>query len=407
MPSTTFRAFVSSTFEDLKDHRAYVIRSLRKPGIDVDPMEDWAAEPDEPKKFSQARLTGCDFCVLLVALRRGYVPKGEYRSITQLEYDAALDKGIDILVFLLDENAPWPHRFVELDKDPSLSEWRRSLEERHGRQLFGLNPSTIEIAPAITRWVEKQSRKAITVGEDWIQLVSNLLDLPRNQPETWAVAARLLPHALEAVQRAYTGDKTKEPPVEVGETGMSQPTKTLLAGARTYFNDSKARHERTCFVLMPLGRKMVAGREVDFDRIYRDIYEPAISDVKLPGSAEKTLIAQRLDQVLDTDALVDMQMYHWLEYSRIVIADITGLNPNVFYELGHRHRARESGTLIFRQAGAQIPFDMRWSKTFQYWCTTPAEVDASRQLIRDVLRYTLDHQRIDSPAHLALQRTHA
>lgn len=201
MSSRPFKAFVSSTFEDLKDHRAYVIRYLRKAGIFVDPMEDWTAESDEPKQFSRDRLEGCDFCVLLVALRRGYVPKGETASITQLEYHAALDAGIDVLVYLLDENCPWPHRFVELDKDPGISEWRRGLGERHGRGLFGLDSSTIEIAPAVTRWVEKQSRKATRVGDDWIQLVSNLLDLPRNEPKTWKVAGELLPHALKRCGR--------------------------------------------------------------------------------------------------------------------------------------------------------------------------------------------------------------
>ena len=33
------RAFVSSTYRDLKDHRAYVIDRLRRGGIIVDPME--------------------------------------------------------------------------------------------------------------------------------------------------------------------------------------------------------------------------------------------------------------------------------------------------------------------------------------------------------------------------------
>jgi hypothetical protein len=35
----SYQAFVSSTFEDLKDHRADVIRSLRRAGISVNPME--------------------------------------------------------------------------------------------------------------------------------------------------------------------------------------------------------------------------------------------------------------------------------------------------------------------------------------------------------------------------------
>ena len=66
---------MSSTFIDLKEHRAHVISSLRRAGFYVDPMEDWTAE-SEPKKFSQDRLDGCDLGVLLVAFRRGYVPDG-------------------------------------------------------------------------------------------------------------------------------------------------------------------------------------------------------------------------------------------------------------------------------------------------------------------------------------------
>jgi hypothetical protein len=40
MPSISFKAFVSSTYKDLKEHRAHVSRTLRRSGIVVDPMED-------------------------------------------------------------------------------------------------------------------------------------------------------------------------------------------------------------------------------------------------------------------------------------------------------------------------------------------------------------------------------
>src|SRR5215467_8663807 len=129
-----YRAFVSSTFVDLKDHRAHVISSLRRAGFDVDPMEDWTADSDEPKNFSQERLNGCDLCVLLVAFRRGYVPDGESLSITQLEYEAALEHGIDILPFMLDDNAPWWGNFDERKEDPEIVKWRADLRKRHGVQ---------------------------------------------------------------------------------------------------------------------------------------------------------------------------------------------------------------------------------------------------------------------------------
>lgn len=75
--STLYKAFVSSTYIDLKEHRAHVIRALRKAGILVDPMEDWTADSHAPKRFSQDRVQGCHFCVLLVAFRRGFIPENE------------------------------------------------------------------------------------------------------------------------------------------------------------------------------------------------------------------------------------------------------------------------------------------------------------------------------------------
>jgi hypothetical protein len=151
------QAFVSSTFLDLKEHRAHVINQLRRSGIHVDPMEDWTADADEPKKFSQERVEGCDLCILLVAFRRGCVPDGETKSITQLEYQAAKDMGIDIHVHMLDEDAPWPRRYDDMDKDPGIRTWRDELKKRHGVATFQLDPKTIDISPALTRWMAERT----------------------------------------------------------------------------------------------------------------------------------------------------------------------------------------------------------------------------------------------------------
>ena len=153
-----YKAFVSSTYEDLHEHRAHVILALRKAGIVVDPMEDWTASTDEPKVFSQDRTQDCDLCVLLLALRRGHLPRGETKSIVQLEHEAALAAGVDVLVFLLRAEAPWPHSFDELKTDPALREWRAHLMEQKGVGFFGHDPVSLEIAPALTRWIaERQS----------------------------------------------------------------------------------------------------------------------------------------------------------------------------------------------------------------------------------------------------------
>lgn len=146
-------AFVSSTYEDLKDHRAHVIEALRDGGFFVDPMENWASASDEPKVFSQQRVEGCDLCVVLVARRRGYVPPEKDRSITQLEYDAARRLGIEVLPFLLKEDALWRTGFDELKTDPEVYVWREKLLQHHGVGYFDHQPESIDINPALIRWV--------------------------------------------------------------------------------------------------------------------------------------------------------------------------------------------------------------------------------------------------------------
>ena len=126
------KVFVSSTYIDLKAYRQRVIAQLRRAGYHVDPMEDWTSDADEPRQFSLDRLDGCQACVLLVGFRRGFVPEGQARSITQMEYDHTIDRGIDVLPFLLDDGVTgWPEPYDDRTKDPQLNAWREHLRLRH------------------------------------------------------------------------------------------------------------------------------------------------------------------------------------------------------------------------------------------------------------------------------------
>ncbi|MBT8098605.1 MAG: tetratricopeptide repeat protein [Gammaproteobacteria bacterium] len=160
-------------------------------------------------------------------------------------------------------------------------------------------------------------------------------------------------------------------------------------------------YSRICFVIMPFGEKAVGDKTVDFDAIYDTIFAPAINAVPLPEPEQGKLEARRTDRDFFAGD-ISHEMFNYLEYSRIALADITGLNANVFYELGHRHRARESGTAIFRQTDAPIPFDVNQIKSFPYEYFPESEADQARDLIRRVLTESLGHNRPDSPVRRAL-----
>jgi tetratricopeptide (TPR) repeat protein len=158
--------------------------------------------------------------------------------------------------------------------------------------------------------------------------------------------------------------------------------------------------EKTCFVIMPFGKKEVGGKKVDFNAIYKEIFEPAIKQVKTPEG--NPLTPERTDMDAFSGSITQ-DMFEYIMYSRLAFADISGFNPNVFYEIGARHSVQEAGTVLFRQTGHAIPFDITTIKVFEYDHEPEARVDASRTSITQVLSETLKRNRLDSPVRLALR----
>src|SRR5205085_6989472 len=87
---------------------------------------------------------------------------------------------------------------------------------------------------------------------------------------------------------------------------------------------------------------------------------------------------------------------------RFALADITALTANVFFELGHRYRARPDGTAVLRLPEAPIPFDIKDIKAFDYRYRPEEKVAESRRLIAQILTNSLERNVIDSPIQLAL-----
>jgi len=162
-----------------------------------------------------------------------------------------------------------------------------------------------------------------------------------------------------------------------------------------------------CFVIMPFGTKPVGkgwrAKKVDFNKVFENVFKPAIEAVELPaGEGGGRLRAVRTDREFHTGDITQ-DMYEYIAYARFALADITGLNANVFYELGARHHAQESGTAIFRLGDAPIPFDIAQIKAFPYTIHPTDEIEESKKLVRRVLTESLARNAWDSPIRKALR----
>jgi cell division septum initiation protein DivIVA len=113
-----------------------------------------------------------------------------------------------------------------------------------------------------------------------------------------------------------------------------------------------------CFVLMPFGRKTdAAGRVTNFDSVFKKIIAPAVEQAGLePIRADEEKIG----------GTIHKPMFERLMLCHYAVADITGANPNVFYELGIRHALRPSSTAIVFLEGTVIPFDIALVRGISY-----------------------------------------
>jgi hypothetical protein len=127
----------------------------------------------------------------------------------------------------------------------------------------------------------------------------------------------------------------------------------------------------TCFVISPFGDP--------FDTYFAQVVKPAIEDC--------ALYAIRGDSLYRPTTIVD-DIWQGIQTSKLLIAELTDRNPNVFYELGLAH-ALSKPVILISHAIEDIPFDLRAIRVLLYdkdhpdWGTRLRE--SLTQAIREVL----------------------
>jgi hypothetical protein len=110
----------------------------------------------------------------------------------------------------------------------------------------------------------------------------------------------------------------------------------------------------TCFVMMPFGAW--------YDMYYKEIYVPAIKEAGFEPV--------RADELFSSGSVVE-QIWEQIDKAKVLVADLTGKNPNVFYELGLAHADRKP--VIFTSGVLEdVPFDLRHLRVIIYEVREPS-----------------------------------
>lgn len=109
---------------------------------------------------------------------------------------------------------------------------------------------------------------------------------------------------------------------------------------------------RLAFVLMPFTGELT--------EIYTTLIKPTIEN------NEFSLVCKRADDIRSNKAIMQ-DIWKSICEARLIIADLTGLNPNVMYELGVAHTLGKETLIIYRKdENIKFPFDIAHIRRIEY-----------------------------------------
>lgn len=178
------KIYISSTYEDLKEHRKAVSEILQKAGHQVVAMETYVASDRRPLERCLGDVASCDIYVGIFAWRYGHIPDKENphrKSITELEYCEATKLKKPRLIFFAHDD--WPVKLTDVDRTSIQSLREKTEKGKLLRSIFTAPEGLAgDVAVAVTqqlehmRGLEEQTRVVQRESDSRRRYLRNLQD---------------------------------------------------------------------------------------------------------------------------------------------------------------------------------------------------------------------------------------
>jgi hypothetical protein len=331
------RVYISSTFADLRVYRAAVTSVLRRFDFSTITLDEFGATDESPFDVAETALAQADIIIQLIAYRYGYVPLNGDKSITEWEYDKATSLKKPIFVFLLDEDNPWPVDQIELNNFDRLKAFKNRIKQERVVSFF---TTPEDLAAKVAVAVSQYSRRVegipteppptvITEEPVKISLVNVMEELK---------AVRTEISILQQVM-ADTSHLAKERSTTNYEGAEIRPADFLGVPAVSI-------KQEKCFVIMPYSERWSSAVE----RIILEV----CSEVDFEFSIAKNMEGR----------FIPNDIWRGITGAGVIIADLSGANPNVTYEIGLADVLGKDVIIICQSR--EVPFDFLGQRMIIY-----------------------------------------
>jgi hypothetical protein len=211
-------------------------------------------------------------------------------------------------------------------------------------RLDGLREAVLQ-APVIGDFYKRYRGENLPDREFLVNAAVDSFKVPKDKVDEFIeVFLQTLPDAelLEDVGSGKLRVIDATLPTEHGSAVGEEQIKKLSKGVTVQATD-------TCFVMMPFAEPLGG--------YYASMYQPAIEKAKLK--------AVRADaEIFGTGKIID-QIWSGIRSARVLVAELTGRNPNVLYELGLAHALRKPVVLVSSNK-EDVPFDVQHVRVIYY-----------------------------------------
>ena len=207
--------------------------------------------------------------------------------------------------------------------------------------------------------------KKIPEDEFFLNTLTRQFNIPRDRVQ---VFANVFVENLSYL-RAFDAQGSKTDTSEQERKGAPPREEEPVTSQRKVSKEPRIREFLdTCFVMMPFGEW--------FDIYYQDVYIPAIREAGFEPV--------RADELFKTGSVME-QVWEQIRKAKVLLADLSDKNANVFYELGLAHAAKKP--VIFTSARVEdVPFDLRHLRVIIYEIRQPEWGSKLRNAVTDYLK---------------------